>query len=79
MYIVELMYSSFTSQSVMMSDFRPISVLGRGHFGKVSTQGSRRPEKVLEFDLSPGKRLKFEKSAFCPGIVLKFCFVCLFV
>ena len=27
---------SFTSQSVVMSDFRPVSVLGRGHFGKVS-------------------------------------------
>ena len=73
MYIGELMYSSFTSQSVMMSDFRPISVLGRGHFGKVSTQGSHRPGKVLEFDLGPGKLLKFEKSAFCPGIVLEFC------
>lgn len=25
----------FSSQSVLMADFRPISVLGRGHFGKV--------------------------------------------
>ena len=35
-------------------------------------QGSHRPGKVLEFDLGPGK-LEFEKSAFCPGIVLEFC------
>ena len=58
------MYFSFTSQSVMMSDFRPISVLGRGHFGKVSTQGSHRPGKVLEFDLDPEKLLKFDKVPF---------------
>ena len=25
------------------------------------------------FYLGPGKLLEFEKSAFCPGIVLKFC------
>ena len=26
-----------------------------------------------KFDLGPGKLLEFEKSAFCPGIVLEFC------
>ena len=33
-------------------------------------QKSHRPEK---FYLGPGKLLDFEKSAFCPGIVLEFC------
>ena len=36
-------------------------------------QGSRRPGKVLEFDLGPGKLLEFEKNVFFPGIVLKLC------
>ena len=26
-----------------------------------------------KFDLGPGKLLEFQKSAFCPGIVLEFC------
>ena len=36
-------------------------------------RGSHRPGKVLELDLGPGKLLEFEKSAFCPGIVMEFC------
>ena len=36
-------------------------------------QGSHRPGKVLEFDVGPGKLQKFEKSIYCPGIVLEFC------
>ena len=39
----------------------------------VFMQGSHRPGKVLEFDLGSKKILEFEKSAFCPGIVLEFC------
>ena len=33
-------------------------------------QGSHRPGKI---DPGPGKLQEFEKSAFCPGIVLEFC------
>ena len=36
----------------------------------VCGQGLHRPGKVLEFDLGPGKLLKFENWAICPGIVL---------
>ena len=42
-----------------------------------SAQGSHRPGKVLEFDLSPGKLLEFQNSAICSGIVLEFCKIAL--
>ena len=44
------------------------------HVGKLKLQGMHIPEKVLEFDLGPGKLLELEKSVF---FVLEFCTVIL--